>query len=488
MSLVLRRARLAGRDRPVDVLLKHGIVVGIDRDERGEPLDGTAELDLGGRFLTPGLWDEHVHFDQLALTSRRVDVSRATSAAQTAQLMRSSTPPSPGLPLVGFGFRDGLWPDATSTALLDLPGGMPAVVISGDIHSCWLNDAAARKFGVTVDASGMLREDAAFAIIRSAQVISADLLDTWVAECAEDAARRGVVGVVDFEMGENLERWSRRFASGFRALRVDAAVYEPQLDAAIAAGHRTGEILAGSDQRLRVGPFKVITDGSLNTRTALCVHPYPGVTGEHARGQQLVSFDDLERLLRRATEGGFTPAVHAIGDAANHAALDAFERIGCGGRIEHAQLLIDTDIDRFAHLGVTASMQPEQAMDDRDVADRYWQGRTRRAFALRALLDSGALLALGSDAPVAPLDPWVTAAAAIGRAKDGRDPWHPEQRITNTEALAASARGRTRVAPGDVADLVVTDLDPVSAAHDELRTMPVAATMIAGYFTYNTLG
>ena len=488
MSLLLKHARLTGRDRPVDVLLRHGVVVGIDRDARGETLRGSSEFDVGGRFLTPGLWDEHVHLDQLALTSRRVDVSAATSAAAVAQLMREAAPPPGTLPLVGFGFRDGLWPDSPSTALLDLPGGVPAVVISGDIHSCWLNAAAARRFGVVVDSSGMLREDDAFSIITSVQAVPDDVMDGWITECAAAAAERGVVGVVDFEMGVSLSRWARRFASGFRDLRVDAAVYRPQLDAAIAAGHRTGEELAEGGGRLRVGPFKIITDGSLNTRTALCAHPYPGVTGERAHGQQLVSPDDLEHVMRAANAAGFVPAIHAIGDAANQEALDAFERVGCGGRIEHAQLLLDADVGRFAKLGVTASMQPEQAMDDRDVADRYWAGRTGRAFALRSLLDAGAVVALGSDAPVAPLDPWVTAAAAIGRARHGREPWHPEQRISPSEALAASARGHSVIAVHDIADLAIVDRDPVTCGHELMRSMPVAATMIAGYFTYNSLG
>lgn len=487
MSLLLRSVRILRHDRPVDVLLKHGVVVGVGRDEYGDPLVGTAEWNLEGRFLRPGLWDEHVHLDQLALTSRRVDVTSATSAAQVARLMGDAQRPPAGLPLVGFGFRDGLWPDTASAALLDLPGGVPVVVISGDIHSCWLNGAAARLFDEQIDESGMLREEDAFRVITSVDDVPDDILDSWVAQAAADAAARGVVGIVDFEMGENLDRWSRRFGSGFRTLRVDAAVYEPQLDAAIASGHSTGQVLGDSDSRLRVGPFKIITDGSLNTRTALCAHPYPGVGGARASGQQLVAPNDLEDVMRRAHRGGFVPAVHAIGDAANHQALNAFERVGCGGRIEHAQLLLDADIRRFAALGVTASMQPEQAMDDRDVADRYWEGRTGRAFALRALLDAGATLALGSDAPVAPLDPWVTAAAAIGRARDGRAPWHPEQRITAAEAFAASSRGRAAIAVGDVADLVVVDVDPLASDLEQLRKMPVAATMIAGYTTHNTL-
>jgi len=126
-------------------------------------------------------------------------------------------------------------------------------------------------------------------------------------------------------------------------------------------------------------------------------------------------------------------------------------------------------------------------MDDRDIADRYWSGRTDRAFALRSLLDAGAELILGSDAPVAPLDPWVTVAAAVGRTRDGREPWHPEQRITIAQAIAASTNGVQTVARGNVADLAILDIDPLAATPDQLRAMPVAATLLAGYFTHNEL-
>jgi len=134
---------------------------------------------------------------------------------------------------------------------------------------------------------------------------------------------------------------------------------------------------------------------------------------------------------------------------------------------------------------VVASVQPEHAMDDRDVAERYWGDKTARSFALKTLIDAGAELSLGSDAPVAPLDPWVTISAAVGRARDGRDAWHPEQAISVDAALAASTR--TRVAVGEVADLAVVDRDPFTSTPDELRSMPVSATVLGGRFTHRTL-
>jgi predicted amidohydrolase YtcJ len=191
--------------------------------------------------------------------------------------------------------------------------------------------------------------------------------------------------------------------------------------------------------------------------------------------------------MRRATEAGFDCAVHAIGDRANATALQAFALSGASGSIEHAQLLDDDDVRRFAQLPVVASVQPEHALDDRDVADHYWAGRTRRAFPLRSLLDSGAVLAFGSDAPVAPLDPWLAIGAAVHRTRDGRPRWHPEQEITAIEALTASmaiGRGDTTLSAGDPADLVVLDGDPFTAERDGLRTMPIAATMLGGDWTH----
>ena len=144
-----------------------------------------------------------------------------------------------------------------------------------------------------------------------------------------------------------------------------------------------------------------------------------------------------------------------------------------------------TDLPRFAALGVTASVQPEHAVDDRDVADRHWPGRTDLAFAFRSLIDAGADVVLGSDAPVAPLDPWVTMAAAVHRMRGDREPWHPEPRIHLDEAYRASAT--TSVSVGDVADIVVMDLDPRDCDAEQLRNMPVSGTLIAGSATHWTI-
>ncbi|MCW2527344.1 MAG: amidohydrolase, partial [Pseudonocardiales bacterium] len=368
-------------------------------------------------------------------------------------------------------------------------GNRPTVLASGDLHSAWLNTAALQRFGLD-HATGILVEEQAMQIFGRLAQVSEAVLDGWADEAARAAAARGIVGIVDLESPFPLAAWRRRIGDGNRSLRVVCGVWTSALDTAIAAGLRTGQKIDGTDGLLEMGPFKVITDGSLNSRTAFCHDVYPGTD---SRGLLLVPPEELTPLLARAHAGGLTCAVHAIGDRANSLALDAFAATSATGSIEHAQLLSAADVGRFLELGVVASVQPEHAMDDRDVADRLWAGRTERAFMLRSLLEAGARIALGSDAPVAPLDPWVSIAAAVTRARDDRPSWHPEQQISVAQALAASVRGGAfaggvaRIALGATADLVVLDADPYTADPVTLREMPVAATMLAGRWTYRKL-
>ncbi len=463
--MILSNLRLGGR--PVDLRVEDGLIAEIG------PSLGAGD-DFSGRWVSPGLWDHHVHFTQWTLTSRRVDLSSAGSALEAAAIIGAAVD---GGPVVGANFRDGLWPDAPSLAALDATtGGVPAVLVSADLHSVWLNTAALALYGHAGHPTGLLTEDDAFGVHQRLDTVADETVDGWARTAVSAAAARGVVGIVDFEMAWNLEHWQRRVAAGHDALRVEFGIYTQDLERAIAEGLHTGQRV---DDLLTVGRYKVLTDGSLNTRTAYTWGEYED--GTH--GQLTVPPEALVPLLRRAVEAGIVPAVHAIGDHANTLALDAFEALGARGSIEHAQLLAESDYPRFAVLGVEASVQPEHAMDDRDVADRLWPERTGRLYAFRSLLDAGATLLLGSDAPVSPLDPWVQIAAAVARERDGRPAWHPEQRITAAEALAASSR--SSVAVGQPADLVITDYDPLTADGDTLRAMPVAATLLAGRFTHD---
>jgi predicted amidohydrolase YtcJ len=485
----VRRARIAGPSRallpddgPVDVFVADGRIVDIAPADAIRPRGEVFEAD--GAWLLPGLWDHHVHALQWSLVAGRVDLSPAGSAAAAASLLAASAPRDGQR--VGVNFRDALWPDAPDLSLLDAAtGDTPAYLVNADLHSVWLNTAAFRAQGIDPSVDGVLREEAAFDISRRLGDVAPASADRLIDDMARAAAARGVVGIVDLEMAWNIEPWMRRAAAGFDTLHVRAGVYPQHLARAIDAGWASGDELGGS-ALVRVGSLKVVTDGSLGTRTAACSHPYPDANGD--RGLLTVSPAELVSLLTRATAAGLECAVHAIGDVANAHALDAFAATGAAGTIEHAQLVAHADIPRFARLGVGASVQPAHALDDRDLTDSLWSAQTAMPYPLRALADAGANLLLGSDAPVSPLDPWSALSAAVFRTRDGREPWREDQALALDVALDASTEGGsqhpTRIEAGAAADLVLVADDPASLDAEGLAAMDVGATLLGGRLTF----
>ncbi|MET9483090.1 amidohydrolase family protein [Streptomyces sp. NPDC006638] len=487
--LVLRQGRLGSGGPVGDLVVAGGRITAIGTDTTPPP--GAEIVDARGLTVLPGFWDAHVHSVQWASARRRVDLSGADSARAAADLMAAAARDgrhAPDEPLIGFGFRDGLWPDAPDPALLawSEDTGHAVALVSNDLHTAWFGRAALVRIGRAGHPTGVLREQACLdGVARLAQA-EPEVIDRWVQDAVRAAAARGVVGVLDFEYADNIADWTRRASAAPLDVRVRCSVYPSHLERAIEERRRTGDVLPGTGGLARVGPLKLFVDGSLNTRTALCADPYPGpaLPGER-HGILQTPPEELARLMARAAAHGIHSAVHAIGDRANTLALDAFEAVGCPGRIEHAQLIDRSDLSRFAAPGLVLGIQPAHAPDDRDIADHHWAGRTDRSYAYAELLREGATLELGSDAPVSPLDPWHGIAAAVHRSgPDGRDPWHPEQAIGLDDALAAASGGRRGLRVGDPADLVLTADDPARLSARELREMPVSGTLLAGRWTY----
>lgn len=481
---MLRAVRLAGPgsefladDEPVDLVVEGGRIA--DIAPTGTLAPRGRVLDAGGAWAVPGLWDNHVHTVQWALAAEQTALGSARSPQEAAALMSLAEPLADGR-RVGSGFRDALWPGRPSLEILDAAtGDIPTYLINSDVHSVWLNSAALRREGYEA-ADGMLREDDAFEISRRINAVDPERADAAVIRSGDRAAARGVTGLVDFDMGWNAEAWPRRVAAGFAAHRVEFAIYASDLERARGEGLRTGAESAGTHGLVHVGPLKVIVDGSLGTRTAACSHPYPEGSGN--LGVLNVDPASLTRTLVRATGAGLEVALHAIGDRALSVALDAIVAADAHGTIEHAQLVRHADLARLARLGVAASIQPQHALDDRDLVESYWGAQSAIGYPMSSLLRAGVELRFGSDAPVAPLDPWQAVAAAVFRTEDERDPWRPEERVSVAEALRASVR--TALRPGEPADIAVCGADPHTAPSDELRRMPVQATVLAGRITH----
>ena len=483
----VRAVRLSGPagvpfgDDPVDLMIERGRIADI-APTGALPARG-AVLDGDGCRVVAGLWDHHVHTVQWALDAGRVQLGDAGTAAEAAWAMVSAPALADGR-VVGAGMRDALWADAPSLAALDAAcGERPTYLINMDVHSVWMNSAAFRREGFAPVADGMLREEDAFEISRRLNAADDAIADAAVRRAGERAAARGITGIVDFEMAWNASAWQRRVDAGFDAHRVEFAFYASDLSRAIGDGLRTGDALAGTNGLARVGPLKLITDGSLGTRTAACSHAYGD--DPHNYGDFTIEPDQVRGYLTAATAAGIEAAVHAIGDRAVASALDAFTYTQARGTIEHAQLVRHADLARFARLGVAASVQPAHALDDRDLAGTLWQHQRAISHPIASLLAAGIALRFGSDAPVAPLDPWQTIAAAVHRTGDERAAWHPEERVPVEAALRASShRGDTDIELAGAADLVICGADPLTADREQLRRMPVAATLLGGRVTH----
>lgn len=360
-SLVLRGARTAPGAGPGDLPITG------DRID-GDIAGSTEVVDAGGRLVLPGLWDAHVHFDQWTLAQAALDLSGATSAAHAVALVAARLAGDPAPVVVAHGFRDRLWPDTPTAAALDaIAPARPVVAFSADLHSAWFNTAALQRFSLHPHPTGLLRETEFMPLMNEIQRVDPEVRDRLVDSAARAAAARGVVGVVDFEIADTLATWRRRIGAGTRHLRVRCGIWPRWLDAAIAAGMRTGDVVPGTAGLATVGPLKVIVDGSLGTRTAYCHDPYPD--GGH--GVLSVPPERLEPLMRHAHEHGVESAIHAIGDHACEHVLDAFAATGARGSVEHAQFVAERDFPRFARSGVTASIQPAHVYDDVDLAERY---------------------------------------------------------------------------------------------------------------------
>jgi predicted amidohydrolase YtcJ len=455
-------------------------------------------VDLRGRCVLPGFTDSHVHFPTWAVAQHEVALDGCSSLAEAVARVRDTD--TRGTWLRGYGWRSGDWAGAKEPTAADLDavtGARPAALIAKDYHSLWLNSAALALAGgdleveggvVERDAAGaptgVLREEAAWRFKDRYITISADEYVDAMRTGLKLASSRGVTCVNDKDgwLGA-AGLWQRLDEHGTLNLRVWQSVPADRLPELRALSLRSG---FGSSL-LRVGYLKVFMDGTLGSQTAYM---------RDGSGVQITSSDELAEIVRAGADAGWPVGVHAIGDGANREALDAFEKTrdvwqprGLRQRIEHAQCLTAEDVPRFAKLGVAVSAQFTHAPSDEQLAKRFWPDKLDGTYSFRSLLDSGALVANGSDAPVEELDPWAGVVAAVLRH------WREDQRLTVEQALHATClaptwlshdeRVRGTLVPGRLADLVVLDRDPFAVDGEELAAVSVVATMVGGRWTHN---
>ncbi|HKU58808.1 MAG TPA: amidohydrolase [Gaiellaceae bacterium] len=456
-------------------------------------------VDLRGRTVLPGFSDSHVHFPTWALAQTEVNLDGCASLDEALARVRGASV-AEGRWLRGYGWRSGDWSDGREPTRQDLDaitGDRPTALIAKDYHSLWLNSAALAFAGGDLEVAGgvverdadgeptgVLREEACWQFKQRYMIVADDEYLDAMRSGVKLANSRGVTAVHDKDgwLGA-LRLWQQLDEQGLLTLRVWQSIPADALDSV------SGQMRSGfGSSILRLGYLKVFMDGTLGSQTAWLLDD---------SGVRITSGDELAEIVLRGAAAGWPVAVHAIGDKANREALDAFEKtrdvwqpLGLRHRIEHAQLLAPEDVSRFAEIGVTASVQFAHAPSDRDLADRFWAGKTDGAYAYRSLIDSGAVLVNGSDAPIEELDPLAGVRAGVRRSIDERTAWHPEQCVTVDQAfhatcvtpawLARDERRRGTLIPGRLADLVVLDRDP----WDDLDAQ-VVATMVGGRWVHN---
>jgi predicted amidohydrolase YtcJ len=464
-------------------------------------LPSPERVDLGGRCVLPGFTDSHVHFPTWAVARGEVRLEGTRSVEEVVARVRDALGSAGGGWLRGRGWRSAEWPrQPTKEALDEVTGQIPVALLAHDSHSLWLNSAALARADGDLEVAGgvverdergeptgVLREESCWQFRDRYVEIGEDEYVRAMRDGLRVAAARGVTAVHDkdgwigaLRFWQALDDLTLRVWQSFPADLVD------RLDDLGLRGGFGGPML-------RVGYLKAFMDGTLGSQTARLLD---------GSGVVITSRDELADIVRGGAAAGWPVAVHAIGDLANREALDAFEEtrevwapLGLRQRIEHAQLLAPEDVVRFAELGVAASVQFSHAPSDRDVADRYWAGKTDGAYAYRSLWDTGALVANGSDAPIEELDPWAGVVAGVLRTLDDRPAWHPEQALSLDEAVAATCvspawlsydeHERGRLIPGYLADLVVLDRDPFVVPPEELPEVEVVATMVGGRWIHN---
>jgi len=457
-------------------------------------------VDLGGRVVVPGLNDAHTHFPTWALAQTEVRLDGCSTLDETVERIRGTQAGHGGW-IRGYGWRSGDWSPQREPTKCDLDavtGEVPAAMIAKDYHSLWVNSAAlARASGdleveggvVERDASGeptgVLREEAAWQFKARYMVVPDEEYLGAMRAGMKLANARGVTAVHDKDgwLGA-IRLWQKLGEAGSLTLRVWQSFPHEQVDALHALGIRS----CFGNPMLKAGYLKVFMDGTLGSQTAWMLD---------GSGVQITTGAELVEIVRRGVAAGFPVAVHAIGDGANRAALDAFEETrdawgpqGLRPRIEHAQCVSTDDLPRFASLGVACSVQFSHATSDRDLAEQYWGDRLDGVYAFRTLLESGAVLVNGSDAPIEELDPLAGIRAALRRTMDDREAWRPQESLSLEQAfhatcvapawLARDERRRGTLVPGRLADLVVLDRDP----WEDLDAQ-VVATMIAGRWVHN---
>lgn len=504
-----------------NLVMQDGKVVDIGGEELGHAFPTATQMDGEGQTLLPGLIDAHGHLLGLGATLLEVDVREASSAVDAAQRVAVYQKNNPQLSWVrGRGWNQVLWPSKqfpTAADLDEVISDVPVWLERVDGHAGWANSAALKLAGIdktTVspeggkiltddngNPTGVLIDTAMYLVEQHIPKLTREVKQNQMDAAGKHLLSLGITSMHDAGVDKATYDFYIDLAE---QKELPVRVYgmlsatSPALPDMLAKG-----IVRSEDDMLLMRSVKAYGDGALGSRGAALLEPYSD--DPHNHGLLVTAQEKLPSLFSQVIGSGFALHFHAIGDRANRLALDHFESTFAqlGGqalrhRIEHAQVIDVDDIKRFKSLDIIPSMQPTHATSDMNMAeDRVGAKRLEGAYAWRTLLAQGSRLAFGSDFPVELANPFYGLHAAVTRQDRNNQPvkgWVPEQALTLEEALRAftidaayAADQDTKVGalqPGYWADFILVDKDLFTIASEDLWTVQVNQTFIAGEPVY----
>ena len=489
------------------------VAIGSNREVMKYRSGSGTVADMGGRFVTPGFIDSHIHMLQGGSNLASVQLrDAATPEVFICRIKEYAATLKPGEWILGGDWDGKGWESLPHRDWIDsVTPDNPVFVSRLDGHMALANSLAMKLAGVDRSVKdipgGTIERDTRGEPTGIFKDNAMDLIAVKIPEQSEEEVDRALVAAMKYLA-----------SNGVTSVHaVDAAAYADAIARVRAGGKQITRIYylktisrwkdlkeqiereGKGDRWVSTGGVKGFVDGSLGSHTAAFIDPYTDLQTDS--GLFVNSGEDLYRWISESDKAGLQVVIHAIGDRANNFLLNTYERVASENgdrdrrfRIEHAQHLAPSDITRFAELKVIASMQPYHAIDDGRWAEEYiGPERIKTTYAFRSLLDSGATLAFGSDWYVAPATPLEGIYAAVTRRTlDGMNPdgWVPEQKITVEEALKAytinaayasfeeSIKGTLE--PGKLADFVVLDHDITTIDPVEIWDMKVQQTWVGG--------
>lgn len=494
------------------IVVTSGRVASLDK----APPKGVRVIDAKGRVVTPGLIDSHVHLLNGGLSLQQLDLSKVHSRKefehaieQRHQEIIANGDDADGRRwLIAHGWSSEHWGgDDPDASWLKIAGARPAVCYRMDHHAVLVNDAVLKMIDTNVDppggkivrdakgkATGLLVEAAAWKLVNPILPKSEMKHKKNALRAAQQHCHAlGLTSVGSMEYGANVR-------DVFDPMREELSLRcrITLLDRDWPVDFSFGEMMrTKNDDRLAVIGYKAFIDGTLGSRTAYLYEDYCDDRGNRGMLVELALEGHLQEWAREVARRGFSPSMHAIGDAAAGLALDVIEehdgRLGDDNkstfiRIEHAQQLVAKDIKRFRN--VVASMQPLHLVDDGTYAEkRLGSERLKGSFAFRSQKNAGALLAFGSDWPIVSADPILGIRAAVtGLTSDDQD-FLREEKLTVEETMIAFTRDAARslgmkdagvLCEGALGDLVMYDHDPFGANWRDKSALPAIVLTVAG--------